>query len=87
MPTLKDLGYPIVSNSPFGIAGPKGMDPAVTRVLHDAFKKALEDPEFQKTLDKFDQEPFYLNSADYDALARRTIEEEREQVKRLGLKM
>lgn len=86
-PTLKDLGYPIVSNSPYGIAGPKGMDPAVVKVLHDAFKKALEDPEYQKTLDKFDQEPYYLNSADYAALAKKTFEEERVAIKRLGLKM
>lgn len=27
VPTLKELGYPIVSVSPYGIAGPKGMDP------------------------------------------------------------
>lgn len=87
VPTLKDLGYPIVSNSPYGLAGPKGMDPAVVKVLHDAFKKALEDPGYQATLDKFDQEPYYLNSADYAALARKIFEEEREAVKRLNLKM
>jgi len=87
VPTLKDLGYPIVSNSPYGLAGPKGMDPAVVKVLHDAFRKALEDPEYLKTLEKFDQEAFYLNSADYAALAKKTIEEEREAVKRLNLKM
>ena len=87
VPTLKELGHPIVSNSPFGIAGPKGMDPAVVKVLHDAFKKALEDPEFQKTLEKFDQEPYYLGSADYAALVKKTIEEERVAIQRLGLKM
>jgi tripartite-type tricarboxylate transporter receptor subunit TctC len=87
VPTLKDLGYPIVSNSPYGLAGPKGMDPAVVQVLHDAFKKALEDPEYQKTLEKFDQEAYYLNSADYTALAKKSYEEEREAIKRLNLKM
>ena len=73
VPTLKDLGYPIVSNSPYGLAGPRGMDPAVVKVLHDAFKKALDDPEYQKTLEKFDQEAFYLNSADYAALAKKIL--------------
>jgi tripartite-type tricarboxylate transporter receptor subunit TctC len=87
VPTLKDLGYPIVSNSPYGLAGPKGMDPAVVKVLHDAFKKALEDPEYLKTLEKFDQEPYYLNSADYAALAKKFIEDERVAIQRLGLKM
>jgi tripartite-type tricarboxylate transporter receptor subunit TctC len=86
-PTLKELGYPIVSTSPYGIAGPKGMDPAVTKALHDAFKKALEDPEYVKFMEKFDQEPYYLNSADYAALAKKTFEEERVAIQRLGLKM
>ena len=63
------------------------MDPAVTRTLHDAFKKALEDPEYVKFMEKFDQEPYYLNSADYAALARKTFDEERDAIARLGLKM
>ena len=54
VPTLKDVGYPLVSNSPYGLAGPKSMDPAATKALHDAFKKALEDPEYLKSLEKFD---------------------------------
>ena len=87
VPTLKDLGYPIVSNSPYGLAGPKGMDPAVVKVLHDAFKKALDDPEFQKMLDKFDQDVYYLNSADYAAFAKKTYDEEGASIRRLGLKM
>ena len=87
VPTLKDLGYPIVSNSPYGLAGPKGMDPAVVKVLHDAFKKGLEDPEFLKMQEKFDQDVFYLDSAGYAALAKKTFEEEREAIKTLGLKM
>jgi tripartite-type tricarboxylate transporter receptor subunit TctC len=87
VPTLKELGYPIVSNSPYGLAGPKGMDPAVTRALHDAFKKALEDPEFQKMLEKYDQDSYYLDSAAYAALAKKTFEEERVAIERLALKM
>ena len=87
VPTLKELGYPIVSNSPYGIAGPKGMDPAATKALHDTFKKALDDPEFQKLLEKFDQDPYYLGSEDYAALAKKSIEEERAAVKRLNLSM
>src|SRR5258705_4972092 len=29
MPTLKELGYPMVYDSPFCLAGPKGMDPRI----------------------------------------------------------
>ncbi len=44
VPTLKELGFGIVSNSPYGLAGPKGMDPRIVKTLHDAFKKGAEDP-------------------------------------------
>src|SRR5574339_210795 len=38
-PTAKELGIDIVSYSPYGIVGPKGMDPKVVKILHDAFRK------------------------------------------------
>ena len=87
VPTAQELGYNVISTSPYGFVGPKGMDPAVTKALHDAFKKALEDPEYVKFMEKFDQEPYYLNSADYAALAKKTFEEEKDAIQRLGLKM
>lgn len=87
VPTLKELGFGIVSSSPFGLAGPKGMDPAIVKVLHDAFKKGLEDAEMQKALERLDQDNAYLDSAAYAAHAKKTFEEEGVMVKRLGLKM
>jgi len=86
VPTLKELGYGIVSNSPFGIAGPKGMDPKVVRILHDAFKKGMEDPAFLKILEKFDMEPFYMNTNDYVKYIKELCEEEKEIMDKLGLK-
>ncbi len=78
VPTLKELGYDIVAESPFGIAGPKGMDPKVVKILHDAFKKGMEDEAFIKTLDKLYMQPVYLNTADYTAQVKVLYEEERE---------
>jgi tripartite-type tricarboxylate transporter receptor subunit TctC len=86
VPTLKETGIEIVSNSPFGIAGPAGMDPAVVRILHDAFKKGMEEPSYAAAMAKFDQDAFYLNSADYRAYAMRAIAEERRLIGELGLK-
>jgi len=86
VPTLKETGIDIVSNSPFGIAGPAGMDPAVVKVLHDAFKRGMEEPSYREAMAKFDQEPFYLGSADYHAYALRAIAEEKRLVQELGLK-
>lgn len=87
VPTLKELGYPIVSASPYGLAGPKGMDPKVVKILHDAFKKGMEDPAFIKVLERLDQnESFYMGPEEYARYARKLYEEEKANVERLGLK-
>jgi tripartite-type tricarboxylate transporter receptor subunit TctC len=86
VPTLKELGYGMVSNSPFGIAGPKGLDSKAVKILHDAFKKGMEDPAYQKVLEKFDMEPFYKNTEDYVKYIKELVEEEKENVEKLGLK-
>ena len=85
VPTAKELGIDLVYPSPFGLAGPKGMDPKVVATLHDAFKKALDDPEHQKILDKLDQVLWYRNTADYQRIALESIEYEKRTVDRLGL--
>ena len=86
VPTLKELGYGIVASSPFGIAGPKGMDPKVVKILHDAFKKGMDDPAFKKILDQFYMVPFYMNSEDYAKYAQELYKEEKENAEVLGLK-
>jgi tripartite-type tricarboxylate transporter receptor subunit TctC len=86
VPTLRDIGIDMVSNSPFGIAGPKGLEPAVVKVLHDAFKKGLEEPSYAAAMAKLDQELFYLSSDDYQKFAMQQIEEARRYIAELGLK-
>jgi tripartite-type tricarboxylate transporter receptor subunit TctC len=85
VPTLRDIGIDMVSNSPFGIAGPKGMDPNVVKVLHDAFKKGLEEPSYAEAMARLDQEQFYLSSEDYKNFAMKEIEEARRFIAELGL--
>jgi tripartite-type tricarboxylate transporter receptor subunit TctC len=85
VPTLRELGYDIVAQSPYGLAGPRGLPSNVVGVLHDAFKKAMFDPVFVHELEKYDQEPEYLGPADYARLCREMFEKEREIVERLGL--
>ncbi|WP_431281105.1 tripartite tricarboxylate transporter substrate binding protein [Humitalea sp. 24SJ18S-53] len=86
-PTLQESGIDIVSISPYGIGGPKGMDAGVVRVLHDAFKEALFDPAHIAMLDRFDMQPMYLDSDAYATFARRQYEEERVMIQRLGLRL
>jgi tripartite-type tricarboxylate transporter receptor subunit TctC len=86
VPTLKDLGYGIVSNSPYGIAGPKGMDAKVVRVIHDAVRKAMDDPAYQKVLERLDQDNVYLGPEDYTKFVRQVNDEQKAVVERMGLK-
>lgn len=85
VPTLDDLGYKTVSDSPFGVCGPKGMDPAVTRTLHDAFKKTLDDPAVLATFDKFDQTIIYMGTEEYTRFARESFAAEKATIERLGM--
>jgi tripartite-type tricarboxylate transporter receptor subunit TctC len=87
VPTLRESGIDIVSISPYGLAGPKGMSADVVRVLHDAFREALFDPAHVAILDRFDMQPMYLGPDDYAAFARRQFVEEGEMIRRMGLRI
>jgi tripartite-type tricarboxylate transporter receptor subunit TctC len=84
-PTAKELGLDIVSHSPYGIVGPRGMDPQVVKTLHDAFKKALDDPEHLKLLQSLDQVYWYKSGEDYAKWAAETLRAERSTIERVGL--
>jgi tripartite-type tricarboxylate transporter receptor subunit TctC len=85
VPTLDELGFQTVSDSPFGVCGPKGMDPALTRTLHDAFKKTLDDPAVLASFDKFDQSVIYMNTETYTKFARDSFAAEKATIERLGM--
>ena len=50
VPTLKELGYPLVFQSWYIIFGPKNMDRAIVNKLAEDFKKAMKHPDFIKIL-------------------------------------
>jgi tripartite-type tricarboxylate transporter receptor subunit TctC len=83
---LKETGIDMTADAPYGIAGPRGMEPKIVKVLHDAFKKGIEEPSFKATIAQFDQEPFYLSSADYHDFALKQVAEEKRIAEELGLK-
>jgi tripartite-type tricarboxylate transporter receptor subunit TctC len=85
VPTLDELGFKTVSDSPFGVCGPKGMDPAVVKKIHDVFRQTLEDPKVVAVFDKFDQSTIYMDTAAYTKFAHDTFRSERETMVRLGM--
>ena len=85
VPTAQELGYGVVSTSPYGIVGPKGMDPAVVKTLHDAFKKAMDEPKHVELLDQLNQDLWYRSGDDYAKWARETFAKDKVLIERLGL--
>jgi len=84
-PTLKELGIDIVQTSPFGIGAPRGTPPDVVAKLHDAFKKAMEEPSYVQALGRYDMLPMYMSSAAYAKFAQETFATEKALVEKLGL--
>ena len=52
------------------MCGPKGMDPAVVKKIHDAMKDALFSPETQAVMNTYNMPTLYLDTAAYDKAAR-----------------
>jgi tripartite-type tricarboxylate transporter receptor subunit TctC len=84
VPTLKELGY-TPWTSPVGIIGPANMDKRIVKILHDAFKEAMNAPLFLKTLESMIIDPCYMNSDDYDRYMRERYPIFKEAVHMVGL--
>ncbi len=85
VPTVQQLGMNIVVDSPGGLIGPKGMDPAVIKVIADAFRAAATEPRHLEFLDNMDQPLILLDGPAYKAAMTKTLEDERELLRRLNL--
>lgn len=85
VPAMGELGYPWTFDSPWGFAGPKGMDPAVVSRLHDAFKPALDDEKVKAIMDKHLMPPRYADPKGYLEIVKAITDLEREGLKRIGM--
>ena len=80
VPTLTELGIPIGAPTFLGIVGPKGLSPDKVEILHQAFKKAIEDPDFIKSCDVGEQVIRYRNPQDAAVLFKKIDEEMKELI-------
>jgi tripartite-type tricarboxylate transporter receptor subunit TctC len=85
VPTLSELGYGMVVTSPYGIAGPKGMDTEVVELLHQAFRKTQFHPRVQEFMAVNDLPDEYLDPTKYTAFARERAGYEQRMVTKLNL--
>lgn len=85
IPTLTELGIPLVADSPTGIGGPRGMDPAVVRKIMDAFAAALHDPKVLEALDSLQMTPRYMDTEAYNRFVATEIQQSKVLIERIGL--
>ena len=86
IPTVREQGFDVNASSSYGIGGPRGMDPRIVKLLHDTFRKGLDEPEFLKLLDRYDTVRSYMNTEDYTRWAREQYAIEKNVVEKFGLK-
>ncbi len=75
----------MVVDSPGGLVGPKGMDPAIVNALGDIFRAAAQEPRHLEFLESVDQPLLLLDGPAYREAMAKTYGEERELLRRLNL--
>ena len=68
VPTVREQGINFTMSQWRGLAAPKGTPPQVIKVLHDAFKRGMEDPGFVKNAADMSVALAYLGPADFGKL-------------------
>lgn len=85
-PTVKELGYDLVIQSPVGLVAPKNLDAKVAAKLQAAFRKAANDPAYLQQLETFDMQPAVMTGEEYAAYARAQFEREQKMLAEIGFK-
>lgn len=67
VPTVSELGYKVVVSKFRGLAGPKGLPPALVRTWEQAIQRVLADPEFKKSYTEDDLVADYIPHDQYGA--------------------
>lgn len=67
VPSIKELGYDVYSGAWRGIAAPQETPDEVVQILHEAFKKAMEDPEYIEQMTNSQLSVNYLSNEDFSS--------------------
>jgi len=71
IPTLKEQGYDVIWQHPYGVGSPKGAPAEVRKVLEEATKKIWAIPEFEASLDKLGLSVLKMDGKAYEAHLKR----------------
>jgi tripartite-type tricarboxylate transporter receptor subunit TctC len=86
LPTMKELGYPLVKRGMIGLFAPKGLEPAVLARLETACKAGVESEAFKTAGAKMNQPAGFMTGKDWMVELAQDARENKEVIERLGLK-
>lgn len=86
VPTVKELGYDLVVQSPFGIVAPRNLPPAISSTLQAAIRKAEKNPVYQLLLSEYNMTPWPVDAAAYRAYAQAQFPREKQMLDEIGFK-
>jgi tripartite-type tricarboxylate transporter receptor subunit TctC len=64
IPILRELGYDFINETVILLAAPQGTPPSIVKKLDDAFRKAMDAPEFVDYMEKMEYAITYRNHGD-----------------------
>jgi tripartite-type tricarboxylate transporter receptor subunit TctC len=86
VPTVKELGYDLVIESPVGLVAPKNLDAKIAARLQAAFRKAAADPTYLQALELYDFQPNLMTAEGYAAYAKAQFDREKKMLDEIGFK-
>lgn len=84
--TLMEAGIDSGNDPYVGLVAPPGTPKEIITIIHDAFKKALEDPETIENLNKQGLEPYYAGPEEFEEHISKTYKSYGEIMEKIGLK-
>jgi tripartite-type tricarboxylate transporter receptor subunit TctC len=85
-PTMKEMGYPVVSTAYGGLVAPKGLPADVVKKLEAACETAAHDERFEKAVRQSSQEPLYRNSAEFSRVLAEDSKVKQDVIRKAGIK-
>jgi tripartite-type tricarboxylate transporter receptor subunit TctC len=83
--TFEELGYDTTVGASFGVVAPKGTPKEIVKKLHDAFKKAIEDPRYEETCKKLGTFKTYASGEEFFKKIKKEYEVRGKILRELGL--
>ncbi len=85
IPSATDVGIPVTASFPMAILAPAGVPPERIKIIHDAFKAAMDDPEVVKFFESTGLPQAYKNGETFGKGMRERSDENKRLLKQLDL--